>query len=282
LALVLSLAGAALLTHMVNQPIRQLWLAAGHIDDGDYHSSYLDETASTNEVREINIGFNRMASRLAKIDQDRVVMLAGISHDLRTPLARMRLETELYVNDESARAHMANDIEQLDRTIDKFMEYARPVTNNLENLPLLPVIEGCLYALSGLADLTVSVDIGPDLRVYGDETELTRIFNNLLENARRYGKSADTGVASVEISARKRDQWVVVRVRDRGPGVAPDILPNLTKAFFRGDTARTSATGAGLGLSIVEKSIQRMGGAVNLTSPSSGGLAVVLRLNKAS
>jgi len=281
LALSLSLAGAALLARLINQPIRQLWLAASRVREGDYDSSYLDETAATNEIREVNIGFNRMASRLAKIDQDRAIMLAGISHDLRTPLARLRLETELCVKDDLARAHMANDIEQLDRTIDKFLEYARPVPTQFKTVNLHHVVEGCLYALSNPSDMQVTVDMDTDLHVHGDGTELARVISNLLENARRYGKNEVTGVAQVEISARRRDHWVVIRVRDRGPGVAPDHLPKLTQAFFRGDAARTSAVGAGLGLSIVEKTIQRMGGTVSLSSPSSGGLAVILRLNKA-
>ena len=280
LAVVLSLAGAAILAGLINQPIKQLWRAADRVREGDYDSSYLDEKASTNEIREVNIGFNRMASRLSKIDQDRAVMLAGISHDLRTPLARLRLETEMYVSDENARAHMDNDIEQLDRTIDKFLEYARPVPSNFQSVHLNEVIEGCLYALSSPTDMQVTLDLAADLRVFGDATELARVINNLLENARRYGKTPNTAIANVEITGRARDHWVVLRVRDRGPGVAAAVLPLLTQAFFRGDTARTSATGAGLGLSIVEKAIQRMGGTVSLSCPNSGGLAVLIRLNK--
>lgn len=280
LAVVLSLTGAALLARLINKPINQLWRAAGRVREGDYQSSYLDEKASTNEIREVNIGFNRMASRIAKIDQDRAVMLAGISHDLRTPLARLRLESEMYVSDENARAHMNNDIEQLDRTIDKFLEYARPVPCNFQPVHLNSVIEGCLYALSNPADMKLTLDLAADLDVFGDAIELARVINNLLENARRYGKTPSTGIAKVEITGRIRDHWVVLRVRDRGPGVSAAVLPLLTQAFFRGDTARTSAVGAGLGLSIVEKAIQRMGGTVSFSSPSSGGLAVLIRLNK--
>src|SRR5215204_104867 len=79
----------------------------------------------TSEIRQVNMGFNRMARELARVEQDRAVMLAGISHDLRTPLARLRLEAEMSVHDEEAKSNMALDIDQLDAIIDKFMDYAR-------------------------------------------------------------------------------------------------------------------------------------------------------------
>src|SRR6185312_7796487 len=122
---VLSLAGAAVIARLINHPLKQLSFAAGRVRDGDFDASRLDEEVATSEIREVNIGFNRMADQLAKIEQDRAVMLAGISHDLRTPLARLRLETELSVADADAREHMAADISQLDAIIDKFLDYAR-------------------------------------------------------------------------------------------------------------------------------------------------------------
>jgi len=106
----LSLAGAAVIARLINQPLKQLSYAANRVRDGDFAASHLDEEAVTSEIREVNIGFNRMAQKLAKLEQDRAVMLAGISHDLRTPLARLRLETEMSVEDEVAREHMVADI----------------------------------------------------------------------------------------------------------------------------------------------------------------------------
>ena len=102
-AAALSLLGAAFIARLINSPLKQLSFAASRMRDGDFDASLLDESAATSEVREVNIGFNRMAEQLSKIEQDRVIMLAGISHDLRTPLARLRLETEMSVADESAR-----------------------------------------------------------------------------------------------------------------------------------------------------------------------------------
>jgi two-component system osmolarity sensor histidine kinase EnvZ len=109
----LSLAGAALIARLINRPLKQLSFAASRVRDGDFDASRLDEKAVTSEIREVNIGFNRMAQQLAKIEQDRAVMLAGISHDLRTPLARLRLETEMSVADQDARDRHHRQVSRL-------------------------------------------------------------------------------------------------------------------------------------------------------------------------
>ncbi|WP_414708346.1 sensor histidine kinase [Ramlibacter sp.] len=277
----LSLAGAALIARLINRPLKQLSFAASRVRDGDFDASRLDEKAVTSEIREVNIGFNRMAQQLAKIEQDRAVMLAGISHDLRTPLARLRLETEMSVADGDAREHMAADIDQLDAIIDKFLDYARPDHAELKPVLLNDVIEACLYAVQDHTDMKINLDIAKGLYVLADEVELARVISNLLENARRYGKTADTGVAVVDITAKTRNEWVLLKVRDHGMGVAPEALPNLIKPFFRGDAARTAATGAGLGLAIVDKTVQRMGGIFALANTASGGLAAHIKLQRA-
>ncbi|MDP2370355.1 MAG: ATP-binding protein [Rhodoferax sp.] len=280
-AAVLSLAGAALIARLINRPLKQLSFAASRVREGDFEASSLDETVATSEIRAVNIGFNRMTQKLAKIEQDRAVMLAGISHDLRTPLARLRLETELSVSDPEARAHMAADITQLDAIIDKFLDYARPGNAQLVPVPLHDVLEACMYGLKDRHDIQFNVNVSDDLMVLADEVELGRVVSNLLENARRYGKSVDTGIAVIDIAAKERDQWILVRVRDHGLGVSKEQLSCLTKPFYRGEAARTAAKGAGLGLSIVEKTISRMGGTFVLTNSSSGGLAAHLKLKRA-
>jgi two-component system osmolarity sensor histidine kinase EnvZ len=277
----LSLTGAALIARLVNRPLKALSFAASRVRDGDFGASRLDESVHTSEIREVNIGFNRMAQRLAKLDQDRALMLAGISHDLRTPLARLRLEAELSVADLEARAHMAADIAQLDAIIDKFLDYARPDHVDLLAVPLKDMVQTCIYPLQDQSDTRISVHIEEGLQVLADEVELGRILSNLLENARKYGKSVDTGVAQIEVRALARDKWVYIKVRDHGIGVAPDQLANLTKPFYRGEAARTAANGAGLGLAIVEKTIRRMGGAFALTNSSGGGLSANIKLQRA-
>ena len=276
----LSLAGAAFIARLINRPLKQLSFAASRMRDGDFDASLLDEKVATSEIREVNIGFNRMAEQLSKIEADRVIMLAGISHDLRTPLARLRLETEMSVADPDARNHMAADISQLDSIIDKFLDYARPEPAHLERVSLNAVIASAVYAIADYDDMRITIDVPEDIGVLADEVELLRVISNLLENARRYGKTAETGIAVVEIAAKCRDQWVLIKVRDHGLGVAPGALSKLTKPFFRGDAARTAATGAGLGLAIVEKTVERMGGVFGLANTASGGLAAHIKLRR--
>jgi two-component system, OmpR family, osmolarity sensor histidine kinase EnvZ len=260
-AAALSLAGAAFIARLINRPLKQLSFAASRMRDGDFDASLLDEKVATSEIRE-------------------VIMLAGISHDLRTPLARLRLETEMSVADPDARNHMAADISQLDSIIDKFLDYARPEPAHLERVSLNAVVASAVYAVADYDDMRVTVNIPEDMGILADEVELLRVISNLLENARRYGKTPETGIAVVEIAAKSRDQWVLIKVRDHGMGVAPEALAKLTKPFFRGDAARTAATGAGLGLAIVEKTIERMGGVFGLANTVSGGLAAHIKLRR--
>jgi len=114
-----------------------------------------------------------------------------------------------------------------------------------------------------------------------DDTELGRVFSNLFENARRYGRGTDTGIAIVSVTHARSGPWALITVRDQGPGVAADKLGQLTTPFFRGNAARTAATGAGLGLAIVEKSLQRMGGSLELANAPDGGLLLEIRLKPA-
>ncbi len=280
IAALATLVGSAAIARLINQPLRQLSFAASRIREGDLDSR-LDENTLTSEIREVNMGFNRMARELARVEEDRAVMLAGISHDLRTPLARLRLETEMSVSDEEAKRNMALDIDQLDKIIDKFMDYARPGDTEMRAVHIAQLIDREAAAFRDPTQIRISSRVAIDLKVMADETELARVFANLFENARRYGRGNDTGVADVTVSYVRAGPWVIVSVRDQGPGVAPEKLSQLTTPFFRGDAARTAATGAGLGLAIVDKAMQRMGGSLELTNAPDGGLMAHLRLKRA-
>jgi two-component system osmolarity sensor histidine kinase EnvZ len=280
IALIATVLGSAAIARLINQPLKELSFAATRIGEGEFDSR-LDETTMTSEIRQVNMGFNRMARELAKVEQDRAVMLAGISHDLRTPLARLRLEAEMSVKDDEAKANMAEDIDQLDAIIDKFMDYARPTEVKLLPVSLSAVIEREISTFRNTSQMKVRARVAPDTRVQADDIELGRVLQNLLENARRYGRSTDTGIADVVINGTRAGQWVVISVRDHGQGVDPKKLDRLSTPFFRGDAARTAATGAGLGLAIVEKAVQRMGGTLEIGNAPEGGLLAVIRLKRA-
>jgi two-component system, OmpR family, osmolarity sensor histidine kinase EnvZ len=280
IALLATVLGSAAIARLINQPLKELSFAASRIREGEFDSR-LDENTMTSEIRQVNMGFNRMARELAKVEQDRAVMLAGISHDLRTPLARLRLEAEMSVEDEEAKQNMALDIDQLDNIIDKFMDYARPGEVRLQPVLLSAVVDREMAAFRDTRQIRISSRVAIDIKVLADDTELGRVMQNLLENARRYGRSTDTGVARVQVSYARTGPWVILSVRDFGPGVDPEKLAQLTTPFFRGDAARTAATGAGLGLAIVEKAVQRMGGTFELANAPDSGLVAHVRLRKA-
>jgi two-component system osmolarity sensor histidine kinase EnvZ len=280
IALIATVVGSILIARLINRPLRELSFAASRIREGEFDSR-LDENTLTSEIREVNMGFNRMARELAKVEEDRAVMLAGISHDLRTPLARLRLEAEMSVNDEEARRNMAMDIDQLDAIIDKFMDYARPGEVKLVPVHLAALIDREAAGFRDPSQIRIVSRVAIDIKVMADDTELGRVFANLFENARRYGRTSDTGIAVVNVSYARTGPWVIISVRDHGPGVPPEKLAELTTPFYRGDAARTAATGAGLGLAIVEKALQRMGGSFELANAPDGGLIAHVRLKRA-
>ena len=279
IALLATILGSAAIARLINQPLKELSFAASRIREGEF-DSHLDETTLTSEIRQVNMGFNRMARELAKVEEDRAVMLAGISHDLRTPLARLRLEAEMSVEDEEAKRNMALDIDQLDAIIDKFMDYARPGEVKLVPVHLSSVVDREISAFRDPTQIRIESRVAIDTRVMADDTELGRVLGNLFENARRYGRSTD-GIAYVVVSYARTGPWVIVSVRDHGPGVPQQKLAQLTTPFYRGDAARTAATGAGLGLAIVEKAVQRMGGSFEIANASDGGFIAHIRLKRA-
>jgi two-component system osmolarity sensor histidine kinase EnvZ len=184
------------------------------------------------------------------------------------------------VEDEEAKRNMALDIDQLDAIIDKFMDYARPGETQLRAVQVAQLIDREAAVFRDPAQVRISSRVPADLEVMADETELGRVFLNLFENARRYGRGTYTGIAEVTVTSVIVGPWAIVSVRDHGSGVAPEKLPQLTTPFFRGDAARTAATGAGLGLAIVDKAMHRMSGTLELANANDGGLIAHLRLKR--
>jgi len=281
-ALVLSLIGAAVSVGFVNRPLSRLARAAQVLSRGDTPSP-LPETGPL-EIRDLNASFNRMAKDLRQAEADRELMLAGISHDLRTPLARMRLEIEMSGVSEDARAAIDDDLAQIDHSIGQLMEYARPAASLPEVATNISDVLSELYerershtiSLGG----TLESSIEPDLYARITALNLKRIVSNLIENARRYGRSPD-GHAHVSLTLRNERGSLIIDVADRGPGIAPEDVERLLRPFSRGEAARTGVSGAGLGLAIVERLLKHAGGSLKMLPRPGGGHCARIEIPKA-
>ena len=178
---------------------------------------------------------------------------------------------------------IAQDIEQLDHIIDKFLDYARPMTKPLAPVAVIPVVEQACQTFADHPHLSITLDLThhANPKAWVDPVDLMRILNNLLENAARYGLGPGQAKAEVHVSLYSYNSWIVLKVRDHGPGVAPDILKHLTEPFYRGDAARSQANGSGLGLAIVAQTLQRMKGRFKLSNHPQGGLMASIRIRSA-
>ncbi|MDY7578662.1 ATP-binding protein [Herbaspirillum sp. RTI4] len=276
-ALMLSLFGAAFFSALINRPLAQLTAAARAIAKGQQPLP-LPETGPT-EIEEANRSFNHMVADLNRVESDRVVILAGISHDLRTPLARMLLEVEMAHLSPEARDGMHSDIAQMDAIISQFLDYAKPLdANNFGLVNLSDVIDDASISTSRQSDLRVKTQVSPGLEVMGNPTDLGRVIHNVLENARRYGKSGDSGIAEIDLVCRAEGGNAIIEISDHGSGVPEQEIEQLQRPFTRLDSARGQANGAGLGLAIVSRIILRHSGKLSLSNRSGGGLSVQIQL----
>jgi len=277
----LSLVGAALISSLVNRPLARLTAAARAIAKGERPVA-LPERGSQ-EIIEANRSFNQMVDDLAQVEKDRAVILAGISHDLRTPLARMGLEVEMANLSNEAREGMQSDISQMDAIIGQFLDYAKPT----EAATFVAVNLSELLADVGrdagrIPNLVVKTDLMPGVHVLGNATDLRRVMNNIIENARRYGATPGTGLTEIDIVLRVKatahGRRALIEIGDHGVGVPPDQIAALMKPFTRLDTARGQANGAGLGLAIVERVLTRHNAGLEVRNREGGGFMLQVAL----
>jgi two-component system osmolarity sensor histidine kinase EnvZ len=281
-AALLSLLGAAVAVGYMNRPLARLARAAQRVSRGEKPDP-LPETGAV-EIRELNASFNRMVFELQQAETDRNLMLAGISHDLRTPLARMRLEVEMSPMSEAQRRDIDQDLSQVDRTIGQLLEYARPA----RELPAHPInlTEVVQDVIAQFRDRSGPSKAIMDCRVraaaYGliDRQDFSRCLINLIENARRYGTQGKEP-AQIEIVVQARRHLLQIDVRDRGPGIPSKDIARVMRPFSRGEAARTGSSGSGLGLSIVDRLLSRAGGRLRLLSREGGGLIARMDLPRA-
>ena len=248
------------------RPLRELRSAVERVGRGETPKPLPE--SGTSEIAAVNRGFNAMIANLRQVERDRAVMLAGVSHDLRTPLARLRLGIEMQPADKAMRGGMVADIEEIDRIIDQFLDFARddaaattpPIDINRE-------LALCVdrYARAGR---DVRLQPGPPALVRIKPTAVSRVANNLIDNGLAYGRPP------LEITTQLRDHQVVVDVADRGAGIAASDAERLKQPFTRAGEARAredGAAGAGLGLAIVDRIARLHGGRFDLLPRSGGG-----------
>jgi two-component system osmolarity sensor histidine kinase EnvZ len=274
---VVSLLGAAFISSLINLPLRRLTQATRAFAQGK-RPDPLPEKGPI-EIMEANRSFNQMVDQLRQVESDRAVILAGISHDLRTPLARMQLEVEMAHLSNEAREGIQSDIGQMDAIIGQFLDYARPTeASSFINVDISELLRDTAHEAGRLPEVRISTDIADGAHAMGNATDLKRVINNLIENARRYGRTPDGDATEIDIKCSVKGMHaakrVIIEVQDHGSGVPDDQIEQLLKPFTRLDTARGQANGAGLGLAIVERVLQRHGAELNVRNRDGGGLLI--------
>jgi two-component system osmolarity sensor histidine kinase EnvZ len=263
--LALLLVAAFVFARFLARPLRELTSAVGRVGRGETPPPLPESGPS--EIAAVNRGFNAMLGNLRQIERDRAVLLAGVSHDLRTPLSRLRLGIEMEVGDEATRAGMVADIEEMDRIIGQFLDFARDdATTALQAGDLNAIVAAVVerYTQAG-HPVTFGPGAIPPLPL--KPTAISRLVANLLDNALAYG------APPVEVSTSLAGGHVWLDVADRGAGIPPDQVERLKQPFTRASAARArvdGAAGAGLGLAIVDRIARIHGGSFDL-SPRDGG-----------
>ena len=270
LALALSLLSAYLIVSRLNRPLRALATAAAAIGKGKTPEPLSE--SGPEEIRTLSHAFNEMSRDLARLDADRALILAGVSHDLRTPLSRLRLGLEMSGADPQLKDGMTADIEEMDRIINQFLDFARTDGGEAPQHADLAAIAAEVaehYRRHGRAVATELKSV-PQLPLQA--MAMRRVVLNLVDNALRYGEK-DVGIA-----VRADGTSVVLEVADRGPGIPASEVERLKRPFTRLEAARSDKGGAGLGLAIVERVVRAHRGKLELLTRPGGGLLAEIRL----
>ena len=273
--LLLSLVGAWIIVFRITRPLKALQEAARKVGAGETPAR-LDEAGPT-ELATVAHAFNQMSADLAEIDQDRALILAGISHDLRTPLTRLRMGIEM-ANDEDLREGMTADVEEMDKTIGQFLDFARSEGGEAQQDVDIATLLGELATQYRRRGFTVEFAAPPPPALASAfpvrPQALRRAVSNLIDNALLYAGSK----SPVELDFSAASGEFSIEVRDRGPGIPAEETERMKRPFARLETARTNATGAGLGLAIVDRIARSHNGRLELLPRTGGGLIARLAL----
>ena len=263
------LLAAAMLVHTIGAPLRELARAADSVGHGE--AVTVLETGPK-DLSQVARAFNAMQGRISRLIADRSQALAAVGHDLRTPLARMRLRAGFMPEDDT-REGMETDIQEMESMLDSVLTYLRGDGDG-ERARVLNFAALVSTLVDSNADLGRNVAYsGPDdLVVQTRPLAIKRAIGNLVENGLRHGEHVTITLDAIDGFAR-------LRVEDDGPGIPDAELEHVLAPFFRLDDARARDTsGLGLGLAIVSNVIAREGGALNLSNRPKGGLRAEILL----
>ena len=250
------------------KPLVKLAKAAERFGKGDYVNDF--RASGSQEIRKAAYEFDRMAKRINRHLNQRAEMLSGISHDLRTPLTRLKLQLAM-LKQKDISEKMSKDINEMEKMLNDYLQFAK--TQAQENTSLID--------LNNLLELLVK-DFGNNkisltnddkvLKLKGRPIALRRSFENIIQNALIYGKN-------ININVQKGNNRALITFEDDGPGIPEDQYKNVFKPFFRLDKSRSlNQSGVGLGLAIVEDIINSHGGSVQLGKSKLNGLLVKISL----
>lgn len=270
----LAIAGALWFQWRLNRPLARVVGAARTLATGKTPAP-LPEDGPT-EIATVSRSFNHLVASLDKTERERALLLAGISHDLRTPLTKLRLGVEILggSNEPELTASMARSIEELDAIVQQFVDFAR----GEEDEPRVPLDLNALATQVQAANAdhgrALALEAAPSLPAVNARAQaLRRVLDNLVENAFRHGKPP------VTLRTGQAADLVWVEVADRGQGVAPEQAEVLKQPFRRaGGESRTGVSGSGLGLAIVDRIARGHGGRLDLLPHEGGGLRVRVSL----
>ncbi|WP_119560379.1 two-component system sensor histidine kinase EnvZ [Vibrio cholerae] len=259
--------GGWLFIRLQNRPLIALEKAAKMVGRGET-PPHLPEQG-TLEIRAVTRAFNRMSKGIQALEEDRALLMAGISHDIRTPLTRIRLATEMMSPEDSYLAEsIISDTEECNQIISQFMDYLKPVNREAFEAVDLNDIASDVASSEGGYEVQIETELQAGLApALGNPIAIKRSLSNLVVNALRYGN----GWVKVSSGMTADKKLVWLSVEDNGPGIDPSQVNKVFEPFTRGDTARGSE-GTGLGLAIVKRIVSQHHGAVSVSNRSQGGL----------
>ncbi len=263
----ISLIVAFLTVSRINTPLLKLAAAARMIEHQE-NPPLMNETGPE-EIAELTRAFNQMNHALAQADKERALILAGVSHDLRTPLARLRLGIELSGAPEQDVEAMVADIEDMNRIIQQFLDFARGQTQEpMQPVDLIQLMQECTQPYT-LRALPIMLELPKELSTQGYPLLLRRALKNLIDNALRYAGEE----SPLHVSCDKTSEgYPYIEVADRGPGIPLDQIEHMRQPFTRMESARSNVVGTGLGLAIVDRIAKAHHGEFQLLPRPGGGL----------